>query len=156
MIKYIYVLFLGIMISLFVGIGISTFYPGPKPLAQPELTYADDGTMTKVDRQKDAQFQREQEDFQKTADLYRRNVSMISLVAALIILAISFALDRRLPIITDGALLGGVFTLIYSTGMGVSTSEPRYRFVIVTVAMLVAIFLGYWKFIRTSGKAGAK
>jgi hypothetical protein len=50
--------------------------------------------------------------------------------------------------IADGILLGGVFTTMYSIMRGLMTENSQFRFLIVTVGIIIAFVLGYVKFIK--------
>jgi hypothetical protein len=59
----------------------------------------------------------------------------------------------KLSVIADGLLLGGLFTLLYSLGLGLSTDDTSYRFIIITIGLAAALFIGYWKFLRADKAA---
>jgi hypothetical protein len=50
--------------------------------------------------------------------------------------------------IADGILLGGVFTTIYGIIRGLMSEDTKFRFIIVTVGLIIALVLGYIKFIK--------
>ena len=83
---------------------------------------------------------------------YNRNVAIITIVAAVIILTIGLLFSLRFLILSDGILLGGVFTLIYSVIRAAQANNIRFTFIIVAVALVVTIALGYWKFLRKPKK----
>lgn len=148
MIKYIYALFLGILLATFIGVGISTFYPGPEQPDYNEFSapVTDKNCTEQIAQQK--QQNEEIKSYQDKVAIYNRNASLMNLAGALIILVIALAGATKLSIISDGLLLGGVFSLLYSTILGLSTGDAKFRFIVATVGLLVAIFLGYWKFLR--------
>lgn len=155
-IKFIYSLFLGILIVTFVHVGISAFYPEPKypeypvelqrpyPPKEEDLSVKEKSELNK----KNEEYNKKQKEFEKTIKDYNRNVSVISLVAALVSLVISLTFIRSILVISDGILLGGVFTLIYSILRGFSAQDNIYRFIVVTVGLIVALILGYIKFVK--------
>lgn len=147
-IKYIYSVFLGLLIVLFVGVGISVFYPQPvQPQYPPELNYA----KTELTAQQ-AQLQKENDSkmqaWEQDMKIYNRNVSIMTLVAAVVLVAISLAMGERAKVIADGIMYGGVFTLLYSIGRGLASNNTKYSFLVVTVGLFTAILLGYMKFIK--------
>lgn len=156
--KYIYTLFLGILLATFVGVGIAAFYPEPKyPEYGPPLRpYRIDekgnaSESAELYKQEKISYQANK-DFQKTSQEYNRNVSIISLAAAITILLISLTLVKNLIYIADGTLLGGVLMLLYSIVRGFGAQDNMFRFVVVTIGLLIALILGYIKFIKPSGK----
>jgi len=154
LIKFIYTLFLALLISLFVGLGIDTFYPGPKAPNYPiELDQVKQGCQETLEQQTlRKKFDLAQQKFMEESKPYNRNVSIISLAAAIIILALSLTLLAKIKMIADGILLGGVFATIYSIMRGLMSENSQYRFLVVTVGLIIALMLGYLKFIRPKEK----
>jgi len=150
MIKPIYTLFLALLVSLFVGLGIDTFYPGPEsPLYPLELDQVRQGCQETIEQQTlRAEFNEAQEKFMEESKPYNRNVSIFSLVASIIILVLSLTLLVKIKMIADGILLGGVFITAYGIIRGLMTEDSQFRFLIVTIGLIIALVLGYIKFIR--------
>lgn len=153
MIKYIYALFLGILLAVFVGVGVATFYPGPAMPDYNEISKAvpNENCADVIARQDNVDQQ--VKDYQDQLSVHNRNASLFNLGGALIILIIALTTAAKLAVISDGLLLGGVFTLVYSTGLGLSTGDSQFRFIVASIGLLIALFLGYWKFIRPSKTA---
>jgi len=148
--KLIYTLFLGLLVALFVGLGIDAFYPGPKAPDYPSelnLQKTDCGNYEQLKATQE-KYDQQQKTFEEQSKVYNRNVSMASLAGAIIVLIASFALLARIKMIADGILLGGVFTTAYSILRGLMSEDSRFRFLIVTVGLIIALILGYMKFIR--------
>ena len=148
--KIIYTLFLALLVALFIGLGIDAFYPGPKmPTYPAELDAVKPGCeQTAQETAIREKYNKDQNDFQEKSKPYNRNVSMISLAAAIVILIASLTLLKKIKMIADGILLGGVFTTVYSIIRGLMSEDSRFRFLIVTVGLIIALVLGYIKFIR--------
>lgn len=117
----IFAFFLGLVVTGFVGIGVATFYPEPDW----SLHY-DEGA----------------------AAAWRLGTGIILLVCATLLLAVSLALPATQVVISNGVLLGGVFTMIYAVGVTVSSQQSIWRFVVVAVALAVTVGIGYLKFAR--------
>jgi hypothetical protein len=152
--KLIYTLFLALLVALFVGLGIDAFYPGPKAPDYPAILDkakpgCEEDMETKNIREK---FGHETEIYNQQSKPYSRNVSIISLVAAIIILVASLTLLLKIKMIADGILLGGVFTTAYGIIRGLMSDNSQFRFLIVTVGLIIALVLGYIKFIRPKEK----
>ena len=49
-----------------------------------------------------------------------------------------------------GALLGGLFTMIYAVGMGISAGQQWPRFLVMAVALVITVAVGWWRFSRRS------
>jgi hypothetical protein len=79
---------------------------------------------------------------------YDRNTSIITLGAAVIFLVVSIIFEKKIKIIADGVMLGGLFTLIYSIGRGFASQNTKYTFLAVTVDLVIVLYLGYHRFVR--------
>ena len=149
-IKFIYTLFLALLVALFVGLGISSFYPGPKAPDYPSI-YSEKQANCQPTAEEKAlmqEYDQSQKTYMAEFQVYSRNVSIISLTAAIIILVSSLTLLNKIKMIADGILLGGVFTVAYSIIRGLMSEDSQFRFVIVTIGLLIALGLGYIKFIK--------
>ena len=157
--KYMYTVFLGVLLATFVGVGIAAFFPSPKqqeyrptfaPYPATKSISGEEINSTQAARQR----LQEQESFiisqqyNQLRQIYNKNVSVIALVCAIIILLISLTLVKNLMYIADGVLLGGVLTLLYSIIRGFDTADNMFRFFVVAVGLCIALFLGYIKFIK--------
>lgn len=132
------------MLALFVGLGISTFYEGPH---QPEAPVAIEAkTPTAEQEASIRQYEQDFRAYEKKAQHYSRNVSIIALICAVVLLIVSFLLERFNQIITNGVLLGGLFTLIYSIIRGFASQDNKMTFITVTAGLIIAIYLGYRRF----------
>jgi hypothetical protein len=148
--KYIYTIFLALLVALFVGLGIDAFYPGPKAPESPVILETEKPGCEDTAELKTArlQFAEDQRKFQEADKPYNRNVSMLALTAAIVVLVASLTLLSKIKMIADGILLGGVFTTAYSIIRGLASEDTKFRFLIVTIGLIIAIVLGYIKFIR--------
>ena len=148
--KLFYTLFLGLLVALFVGLGIDAFYVGPIAPDYPsalnlQKTGCGDYPELKAMQEK---FDQDQKNFMEQEKIYNRNVSIISLAFAILIMIISLTFFSKIKLIADGILLGGVFTTAYSIIRGLMSENSKFRFLIVTVGLIIALVLGYIKFIR--------
>lgn len=156
MIKYIYMFFVGLFVAVFIGTGIAVFYPAPKSPEPPvSMPIYDKTEITQADREQQMAYEKTQRDWSDKIAVHNRNVSIIALVFAVILLVVSLALSERLGIVGDGLLLGGIFTLLYGIGRGMATDDNQYRFIVSAVGLTVTLVLGYLKFAphRTIAKA---
>ena len=117
--QVIFSFFLGLVVTAFIAVGVNTFYPEPRG------AYEGDAWMS-----------------------HRLNTSIILLVCATLVMLLSLAIAKLGPVLANGALLGGLFTMIYAVGMGVSAGGQWQRFLVLTVALLVTVGVGWWKFSR--------
>jgi len=148
MLKYVYMVFLAILTAIFVGVSISVFYPQPEPPSYPaELTYANKEPIT---QQTEVQrvFDTKQRAWEERMKTYNRNVSIITLITAVVLVVVGTLLGNKLAVIPDGIVLGGVFTLLYSLGRGFAAQNSKYVFMVATISMIVALALGYTRFAK--------
>lgn len=145
----VYTFFLGLILALFIGLGISTFYTGPKAPEYPVETQAYSKEPTAEQERTQKEYELAYRSYDKDNQVYSRNVSMIALAGAVLLLVISFVFERRNQVIANGLLLGGVFTLLYSIVRGFVSQDTKYTFVAVSVGLVVALYLGYRRFTHT-------
>jgi hypothetical protein len=145
MITRLYTLFLGLLLAVFVGVGIAAFYPAPKAPEYPSITKS--APEAAPDPVQEQRYRQDMAAFTKTQQTYDRNVSLLALGAALIVVTLALSLFAHVTIIGDSLLLGGVFTLAYSTIRGFGTDDLN-RFLIVAAGLAMAMAISYVKFIR--------
>ncbi|MFA6963851.1 MAG: hypothetical protein WC227_04015 [Patescibacteria group bacterium] len=148
MIKVLYSILLGAIVALFIGLGIEVFYPGEKaPETPAALQYSVDKTGTApatIEAQKE--FDQIQKAYNERAAKHSRNVSIVALSASILLMIISLLIVDKIIVFSNGILLGSLFTLIYGIIRGMMTEDVKFRFIIVTVGMLFALALGWFKF----------
>ncbi|MFA5003759.1 MAG: hypothetical protein WC498_00565 [Candidatus Saccharimonadales bacterium] len=151
--KLVYTFFLGLLLAIFVGVGINTFYPGPKAPEFPiELnTYGKAPELTSEQIKIQKNWDQKAAQHNKDMRPYNRNVSILTLVSAVIFLVVSMIFEKRIKIIADGVMLGGLFTLLYSIGRGFASENSKYVFAVVSVGLVIVLYLGYHRFVREHG-----
>ena len=149
LLKLVYTFFLGLLIAIFVGVGINTFYEGPKMPEYPTeaITYSKEPTSDQEALRQQA-YDTQYKQYNDAVKPYNRNVSILTLVAAVILLAVSLISEKRVKILADGVMLGGLFTLLYSIGRSFASEDSKYVFVTVSVGLVVVLYLGYHRFVR--------
>lgn len=162
--------FLGLMVTAFIGVGVYTFYPPPEERFQEELQtlyrqqediqgFKDQTQLTAAERTKLRAIQdqiREIEDKQTASrEVWGRNTSIVLIAFATIVMSVSLVRADQLRVISNGLLLGGLFTMLYGTGWVIATGTSQARFWVMTVALLITLGLGYLKFVRTKEAAVA-
>lgn len=132
--RVLYSIGLGIIIALFVGLGIATFYPAPE-LDQSSLRNLEESTRDSVRAAHRAAMEE-----------YNRNVTVTALISSLIILAASIWSGAKATVFAGGFLIGGMLTLLYGLMRGLTSGVPAVAFFSVAVGLVVVIFLGHQKF----------
>lgn len=150
MIKFVYSFFLGLLLVAFVGMGVASFYPSPKAPEYPvilETGKVNPDEYTTEERTADYKYQADYRAYTESADNYNRNVAMIVLAAAVVLVVLGLVLHSKSDVIADGLLLGGVFTLLYSIGRSFAGEDPKYTFLVTTIGLIITMVVGYLKFI---------
>jgi lipopolysaccharide export LptBFGC system permease protein LptF len=159
--------FLGLMVVAFIGVGVNTFLPSPaekytkqiREMSQRQEVLSRQGTPGNYTAAQQAQLdsltaaQGDQRDKQQ-AELkdWARITSIILVIFATLVLAVSLILSEQLRVISNGLLLGGLFTMLYGVGWVIFSGNSVTRFWVILFAFIVAIGLGYLKFVRGRGK----
>jgi hypothetical protein len=152
--------FLGLMVVAFIGVGVNTFYQTPSEKYQTQmqslnnqsgLIYAKGSTLTAEDQAALAQIQQQTNDLQTRIQVesenWGRNTSIILVLFATLAMGISLIRSDQLKVVSNGLLLGGLFTMIYGAGWTIVSGTSYLRFFVVLFALAVAIALGYAKFV---------
>ncbi len=167
----IFAVFLGLMVTAVVGVGVYTFHPNPAQAVNDqvealydqraqvdgcnsptpgqcrdwdELTAAEQGQVKAIDAQI--------ADLQRTAaeqqSQWQQTTSVTLIVLATLLMALSLALGDSVSVLSNGILLGGLFTMLYGVGWGLASGSSLTRFLVLVAALGVSLALGYLKFVR--------
>ena len=123
--KAIYSVFLGLTVVAFFGIGMATFYPAPE---QPESM-----------------------DWEKYQPLYIQwNIytSAALLVFAVLVLLIALFWVANVPVVANGLLLGGLFTLFLAVMLGMDSGVSVFRFTLIALVLVLVVGVGWYRFVR--------
>jgi hypothetical protein len=161
--------FLGLMVTAFVGVGVYTFHPPDKEpqrqmqeLSRREQAIRNSKPANDLTAEDRAQIQALTDQRDQLADasqvgfeMWARSTSIILITLATLAMAVSLIRADQLPVISNGLLLGGVFTMVYGVGWVVAAGSSVTRFVVMTVAFLITLALGYVRFVRGRAAAAA-
>jgi hypothetical protein len=155
--------FLGLMVLAFVGVGVNTFYPSPaekytkrmqetsrrqeslnSKAAPGSFTPEEQAQLDSLRAEQDALNEKHQAELKDWA----RVTSIILVLFATLVLVVSLTQNERIRVISNGLLLGGLFTMVYGVGWVVFSGNSVARFWVILFALIVAIGLGYLKFVR--------
>jgi hypothetical protein len=165
--QLIFAFFLGLMVTAFIGIGVFTFHGPPgDPLDDPAQELRDRQQVIRDGRgidgltpEQQAEFEQLNREIRAAEELSRqaqegwaRSTSIILIILATVVMGISLVRADELPVINNGLLLGGVFTMLYGTGWTLASGDSILRFWVMLVALLITLGLGYVRFVR--GRAG--
>ncbi len=154
--KAVYTVFLGVIIALFVGLGIRTFYAPPEVPQFPVETIFDKTNPTDEELAKQRAVQIQQEaafrDYQEASETYNRNVTIAALISSVALLGLSLVVERRNRVLANGVMLGSLFTLIYSITRSFMSGNTTLSFIVVTVGLAIVLFLGSKRFFQPQEK----
>ena len=166
-----FAIFLGLMVTAFVGVGVYTFYPSPDAHYRDRITSLDreqqairnsrpENALTPADR---AQIQKVTDERNRVQDTSRAateawggRTSIILVALATLAMAISLTAAAQLPVISNGLLMGGVFTMLYGVGWVIVSGTSTTRFIVMTFALVITLALGYVRFVRRRAPAEAR
>lgn len=155
--------FLGLMVLAFIGIGVNTFYPQPEYRESPEIrelqreqeriwNRSSEGKPSEADQERIDEIQAELDELWKEEERVRqdwsRNTSIVLIIFATAVMGVSLVRSEQLRVISNGLLLGGLFTMVYGVGWIIASGESIARFGVIVFALLVTVALGYLKFVR--------
>jgi len=158
----IFSIFLGLMLTVFFGIGVYTFHPPPVQIAnqikdlnkqeQVIKTTKKAGELTASDRDKLEEIALKRRDLMNEAEEARKpwclSTSIILIIFSTITLTVSLLRSGQLRVVSNGLLLGGVFTMLYGTGWTAFSGTSIIRFIVITTALIITLILGYIRFAR--------
>ena len=177
-VRVLYCIFLGLLVALFVGWAMSAWFPTPRwetvyrdfeqNMGEPAAPSPDELNLITAD-QRTARIQQYEtdraayvewqtnhdardEEFKKISDKQGVTVALISMLIAVVVTSVSLLYSGKLQVITEGLLLGGIFTLIYSIGWTLFRA-PTVAVLIVGVSLVVTIVIGYIKFVKKAADA---
>ena len=150
LLKFVYTFFLGLLLAMFVGFGVNTFYEEPKAPEYPSSTMAIYGDKAPSEEQIAAEkaYNEEQIAYNESLKPYSRNVSIIVLLSAIALISLSLIYVSKIKILADGLMMGGLFTLMYSIIRSIISENSKYIFVTITVGLITVAYLGYRRFVH--------
>ena len=155
--------FLGLMVLAFIGVGVNTFYQSPAEKYQKQqqeisrkmeaLNIKNPGASTDTTTQAQLlKLQNEQnalqDKIQAEESVWRRNTSIVLVIFATLVMGVSLVRSEQLRVISNGLLLGGLFTMVYGSGWVIFSGNSVARFLVILLAFAVSVALGYLKFVR--------
>jgi hypothetical protein len=166
----IFAIFLGLMVTAFIGVGVYTFHPAPRDAFDERITelnrqhqaIANSKAPDVLSAEDRAAMQRLvderntlQDASREASEAWGRQTSIILVALATLTMAISLVRAAPLPVLGNGLLLGGVFTMIYGVGWIIATDTSTARFLVITAALAITLGVGYVRFVRQAAPADA-
>ncbi len=161
----IFAVFLGLMIAVVVGVGVYTFYPMPATDLEQQvdqlyeeefdLECPGDDCEQALTAQERAQLKEVRAEIraldtqiEEQRSTWFQRTSIILVVVATALMATSLLLGESVAVMSNGILLGGLFTMVYGVGWGLASGSSVTRFLVLVVALAISLVLGYLKFVR--------
>lgn len=156
--------FLGLMVLAFIAVAVNTFYPSPSDTHAKEIQaiqqkmdalnvkQAPGGTLTPAESAELAQLQAQmnqvQNEISREMETWGLYTSIILIVYATVVMSVSLVRSEQLRVISNGLLLGGLFSMVYGAGWVIFSGTSAARFIVILFAFAITIALGYAKFVR--------
>jgi len=150
--KIVYAVLLGLILACFIGLGIEAFYPTENFPECNNTTAVTDST-AKVQTAEQKKCEEDTKAYQARVSVQNRNVSIAATLASILFMAVSLVIFTEKEVFSNGFLLGAMFTLIYSVIRGMMSDDAKFRFIVISVGLLVILILGYIKFGKQLEKA---
>jgi uncharacterized membrane protein len=147
----IYTFILALIIAVFVAITINTFYPGPEYPNQ-EMTEQKAAPDTAEEKAIEAENRAVEEEYREKNEDWSQNVSIIVISAATVFVALGLFLAGKMPVLPNGVLMGGLFTIFHGVGMAMSSGSRYVIFGVVTASLAIIVAAGYLKFVHNEDK----
>ncbi len=164
-----YALFLGGIITAFLVVTLTTFYPQPSFETQQivelqqrqqqiyecpdgkgcEITQAEQAEIARIDKELEPLRAQQEQARQEWA----RNAGLILIAAATALLGLSLVRWDRAIVLSNGMLLGGLFTMVGGIGLSIAGGEGVARFLVLALALALTVGLGYLRFARRPEEA---
>ncbi|RKZ18012.1 hypothetical protein DRQ53_01755 [bacterium] len=161
--QLIFAFFLGLMVTAFIGVGVYTFHPPQvqgledqaRELRADQQVIRDAAGIDGLDQAQQDQLASLGDQLIELSDKQRvrqenwaRTTSIILIVLATLVMMISLLRADQLPVLSNGLLLGGLFTMLYGTGWIIASGDSMARFWVLAFALVVTLGLGYVRFVR--------
>jgi hypothetical protein len=144
--RLVFTFFVGALLALFIGFGIHTVYPPPEQAATGGIEQKANPSDEEL-----ARLEAARQAYESAYADYSRDVSLISMGGAVVMLVLSLMLERGSPVMANGLLLGGLVTLVYGVGRGFASRDSWTLFGAMTLATAIVLVLGFRRFRRERG-----
>jgi hypothetical protein len=145
-IRQIYTFLAGLFLLIFIGTGIAAAYHEPNEPSPPSWYTSETATPNRFSHRQQIAYNAQLRQYQHNRDSYNRNASIAILICSIAILFMATQWRPKLSHIADGLFLGGLFTLLYGVGRGMSAGNDWCRFVAATLGFGSVVWFGYRRF----------
>lgn len=114
-----------------------------------------DSRIALAEKRGSAESQRKYQEAEAKRKTWARDTSIVLIIFATLVMGISLIRSEQLRLISNGLLLGGLFTMLYGTGWSIFSGDDWIRFGVISFALVITVVLGYLKFVRERAAAVA-
>lgn len=140
-IRLLYALLVAGAVVTFVGVGITTIYPGPKGPDYPVYSGNEKDSQKSYE-----EFDKQQKAFKSVQQQYYQKVAIAGLVLAVVALAGGLFLLTKMEVIGEGLALGGIATSVYAIVTSSIGDQKVVRLLSVITLLLGALLLAQRRF----------
>jgi hypothetical protein len=141
MLIVIYTLLLGLLCAGFIECAIYAFFPSPQRPSFVDHAAASDSPVEALRQEKENQL------YSELAEKHSIKHYVMSLLGSSLQAVIALQFHSMLGVLSDGVLLGAVFTLGTGTVFGITGGGRTAKFAVVTASLVVALGLGWLEFL---------
>jgi hypothetical protein len=139
---------LGIVIALFVGVGISVFYPEP--------TYPTESISFTNSEPTEAEIEasdRAYDEYESKRQIHSGVVGVVSVILAVALMISSMLLSQRNLVISQGMLVGGLLLLCYGAIQAIASGNTVTAFISIGVGLAALVVFILRRFKPTTTEA---
>ena len=125
---------LGIIIALFVGVGINTFYPEPVYPQELNTMFSAEPTEEETKRYNELS-----EQFSQDVKSYNTIASLVTVIIAAGVLVVGLLVRKKNLVVSNGVLLGGLFLVIYGSLRGIDSDNQVVSFIAIGIGLISVI-----------------
>ncbi|MEY2698292.1 MAG: hypothetical protein RL720_248 [Actinomycetota bacterium] len=138
---------LGIVIALFVGVGINLFYPEPSYPTELMSFTNSEPTEAEAEASNLAYIE-----FEKERQLHSGIVGVISIVLSVLLMAGSMFLAKKNEVVSQGLLVGGLLLICYGATQAISSGNMMAAFISIGVGLAALIVFILKRFRSVNGE----
>lgn len=155
-VKFLYSVFIGILLTILTGVGIQTFYPRPEsPTRAYDYVIPSPVEGTEQVKLDPEEYKTEWDGYQLERKEHDRNASLIAMVTAVLFTFLGLKYAGTLAV-ADGLVFGSIFNLLYSIASGIASGDDRFTFFIVVASLILSIVIGEKKLSLVKSKRSKK
>ena len=138
---------LGIVIALFVGVGISLFYPEPSYPSELMTFSNSEPTDAEAEASNLAYME-----FERERQLHSGVVGVVAIALSVLLMVGSMFLAKKNDVVSQGLLVGGLLLICYGATQAISSGNMMVAFISIGAGLVVLIVFILKRFRLASGE----